>query len=456
MQSVRFARLALAFVLAAAGCSAKATGADLKPPPIHIGGCPAGQMSCSGHCINTLTDFHNCGACGNACVIGQVCTGGKCGTGNSCTATQTLCGTACVDTQTDAKNCGACDTACAAGETCQAGACVGGTPMCGQGETLCSNACTDTTTDNSNCGACGTVCPAGQNCMASVCTMGGPMCGTGQTSCNGQCTTLSGDANNCGACGNVCMANQKCTAGQCVTSMTMGGTAGCADTLACGSMCATQVCVQMCLANASTMGRMLLDALLSCLKMACPNTNGGVCDRNSTKFSQSACSSCIQMANTGACGQAAQACQADTGTGGMMGCLPGQTMCGNTCTDLTSDAANCGACGNACPMGQTCNFGQCGGGGGTMTGCAGTLDCIANVCAPTDVQCQMTCLNNATQQGQQLLFALIQCVDMACPSSPGGVCDPAGSQAACDACFNTSQGPGGPCESAFNSCVNNP
>ena len=34
-------------------------------------------------------------------------------------------------------------------------------------------------------------------------------------------------------------------------------------------------------------------------------------------------------------------------------------LCGETCLDLQSDAANCGACGRACPAGESCTAGRC-------------------------------------------------------------------------------------------------
>ncbi|MBI3447522.1 MAG: hypothetical protein HY049_01180 [Acidobacteria bacterium] len=42
------------------------------------GGCPAGQMSCGGLCVDSHTDPANCGACDNACAIGETCKTGTC------------------------------------------------------------------------------------------------------------------------------------------------------------------------------------------------------------------------------------------------------------------------------------------------------------------------------------------------------------------------------------------
>lgn len=59
--------------------------------------------------------------------------------------------------------------------------------------------------------------------------------------------------------------------------------------------------------------------------------------------------------------------------GGPVGaCTGAEILCDAVCTDVSSSAAHCGACGSACAPGQACVAGTCGG----MASCPpGTLDC---------------------------------------------------------------------------------
>ncbi len=83
-------------------------------------GCPAGTVACSSGCSALVSDPLNCGACGNVCSNGLVCSSNQCST--SCAAGQTACGAGCTDPLTDPNNCGTCGTVCASG-TCSGGAC---------------------------------------------------------------------------------------------------------------------------------------------------------------------------------------------------------------------------------------------------------------------------------------------------------------------------------------------
>lgn len=62
-------------------------------------------------------------------------------------------------------------------------------------------------------------------------------------------------------------------------------------------------------------------------------------------------------------------------------CATGTTRCNGQCVNTTSDAANCGACGTACPSGQACQASMC------RAGCTGGL-----------TNCNGTCVNAQTDK----------------------------------------------------------
>jgi hypothetical protein len=360
-----------------------------------------------------------------------------------------------VNLQTDNNNCGACGAVCAMGFSCQAGRCTNG---CATGQIQCSGACVDTSTDSANCGGCGMACPTGQTCQSGACATPSNCTGT-QVSCGGVCTDTSNDPANCGSCGTTCGTGQSCTNGSC-SGGNPGNMTGCAGLIPCLNNCmpTDMACQQACVSNTTTQGRMLAQALFTCINMACPGANGGVCDMTAANFNQTNCQNCLMKAqNTGgACVSQVTACAMDTN--GMTGpCPNGQTSCGGICTDLTSDPANCGACGTACNVGDNCVAGQCSAGMGGMTGCNGLVACL-NACMVGDMACEQACIANSTQMAQSLLNTLFMCLDMACPSMNGGVCDMTSrrfSQAACDNCYMQAQSAGGQCVNEIMACNNN-
>ncbi len=61
------------------------------------------------------------------------------------------------------------------------------------------------------------------------------------------------------------------------------------------------------------------------------------------------------------------------------GCIMFEQCCGNGCTDIRSDANNCGACGHVCPEGAICRAGHC-------------------VCPDNLIRCGDACVNTQTDR----------------------------------------------------------
>src|SRR5438874_682984 len=61
-------------------------------------------------------------------------------------------------------------------------------------------------------------------------------------------------------------------------------------------------------------------------------------------------------------------------------CGAGLEVCGATCTDVRTDAANCGSCGNRCGSSQTCRNGSCGCSAPGQTSCGGA--CVLTATDP--------------------------------------------------------------------------
>ncbi len=211
-------RIVIGLITALATVMACATGGLIAGDDGGSSQCDGGGTLCGSSCVNVSNDNANCGACGNACPSGQVCSASKCGT--TCSNNTKICGSTCVDTQTDDTNCGACGTKCTTNQKCVAGKCA---LQCAQPTSICAPDggdagpyCANTSSDNSNCGACGVICGQLTACDAGKC---GSTCPQGQTLCEPDagspyCANTTTDTANCGGCGVVCngiCANSTCT-----------------------------------------------------------------------------------------------------------------------------------------------------------------------------------------------------------------------------------------------------
>jgi hypothetical protein len=204
------------------------------------------------------TDVNNCGGCGVRCAFANAaatCAAGACVIGACAAGFRNCDGSATngceVSASTDGNNCGACGNVCPGGQVCSAGVC---TTTCGAGLSVCGGACTNTTFDPGNCGGCGMACPSRASatsfCAASVC---GFRCNTGFADCNlaagDGCEANLTTTSNCGGCGIACAATNgtpACSSGACVVSACNAGFANCDGLAANGCEVATAANVSNC------------------------------------------------------------------------------------------------------------------------------------------------------------------------------------------------------------------
>ena len=335
------------------------------------------DVCCGSLCVDLRTDAKNCGLCGLACSAGAVCVNGGCAVLGACErsgpcllgdgALGGCCGSICVDLQNDPDNCGVCgasvvagsscgpasppcvhDADCRGGRVCLSGDCLsfscaegdlycaldaGGRPIDGM---CCGLACVGYN-DPDNCGSCNQVCPtvdpdSGVWFVTGCENSAGQGCPAGSS-----CLTFSEDFGIFRCFRASCAADsdgQQCAFGPNLFGVCCGGR--CADQSkdpgncgACGAACPSGICADYACA--------WRDLSAPCA-VSCPEGATCVFDR------------CISST----CGLAGDDCLAEDGRLGV--------CCENgACAHPLDDAFNCGACGYACPAGQTCSDGACSG-----------------------------------------------------------------------------------------------
>ena len=192
---------------------------------------------------------------------------------------------------------------------------IGAAP-CSDGATTCGDACVTLSTDPSNCGACGITCPGTQVCSRGACV---PLCGAGLIDCNGACVDGQSSPTRCGA-----------------TDDCVGANAG----VACGAgyACVQGACVATCAqAGFSVCGNLCVDTLVDA-------KHCGSCSNECTTFPNT-----IPYCATSVCGALCAPNFADCDNQPSNGCE----------SDARTDANNCGACGQRCPLTSSCVGGAC-------------------------------------------------------------------------------------------------
>jgi hypothetical protein len=429
--------------------------------------CSDEETCCDGTCANLQVNAENCGECGNACPSGAngaaVCTAGDCSF--ECASGYSDCNLlfedGCeIDIVTDTAHCGDCETICLfanATPKCEGGTC--GILACNAGYDDCNGMLADGCevnlgTDPLHCTTCNNACPAPPNaeadCLAGQCAFGGCVLGYGDCdddTGNGCEIDLKTDDQNCGVCGYICPplpnATPTCSNAACIIGGCDAGFADCdASTFdGCETILATDenhcgACNQPC--------PDLPHAYPECESAQCKiggceagyaDCNGMVADGcevdlSSDEANCGACDNvCPQIANgTPAC--SGFACGIGACDAGFDDCFGGAT---DGCeTNLTTDVAHCGTCGNVCPP---VAFGQ--------KACANSM-CGIGMCSPDYKDCNNDAMDGCETNVTSDVMNCGMC-NNACP-------DPDNGSAACEDSACTL----GACDAGFSDCNGNP
>ena len=162
------------------------------------------------------------------------------------------------------------------------------------------------------------------------------------------------------------------------------------------------------------LGRLSLFALLASplLLIACPNGAGITCPTPQLFCGGKCIFASSDPANCGGCGMAcpgALAC-----INGSCGCPSGLSNCGDRCVDENVDGDNCGGCGAVCVAGFVCSSGMC-----------------EVTCGPNLQQCGNGCIDT---QNDPRNCGMCQHACGPFEICCGGACTPTGSNEHCGSC----------------------
>lgn len=226
---------------------------------------------------------------------------------------------------------------------------------CTDGAVACGDSCAHLDSSAAHCGACDTLCSSDSICDRGQCRPAAAGCSAGLSLCGSDCIDVTSSDEHCGSCEQACAPEASCGAGSCVCPTPLAACGdSCVDTAsddancgACGNACVGgQTCEAgscVCPVGAtlcSTQGLTIVDDAVAV-----------------GQTGQSCVDTSVDVKHCGACGNACAGGQ--TCEQGSCVCPAGQTLCGDRCADPQSDTANCGACGSACGSGQLCNAGTC-------------------------------------------------------------------------------------------------
>lgn len=371
-------------------------------PPNAVGDCEAGECAierCApgfGHCDDSVengcetptTTVEDCGDCGDACEVGELCPSGACttldcptGLGDCNATTADGCETS-LHTLID---CGACDEACAlsyAVETCAEGtcdivSCAAGWGDCNadsldgcERELASSRSCGPTCAQTTDCTALPHVARA--TCPASACAI---ECAPGWGDCDGMvangCEASLLTMDHCASCATPCAldgALGTCTAGVCRIAACASGRSDCDGLVANGCERATTAVTDCGACGAVCQ---LAHAVESCGSGLCELV---ACEAGWSDCDGDASNGCeVRLGTLQNCGSCGSGCSLPHATEGctagecmVLGCDPPWGDCdmvaATGCETLLNTATNCGTCGAPCVLAhanESCEHGSC-------------------------------------------------------------------------------------------------